>query len=278
MTESIQYFSPKRKREPSESDYCSPSPSTASDHSIEGFSEGRGVEETDLGSHSPRTAVAGRFQNLAIRSQIYTTPGDPSQLSLSTRPRWSELASFGSESRERNPVGVTQSAPVSRSEGTGTESFQSSISTKFDARFSLDNVTGTPVAMPPKRRPMSPSISHSSSTYQAPNPRMSPPTSTGSRDNPLTWHDHEITGHNPTDPNDDGYGINGVGFKPTAAIAWARSQKRQRQVAEWRSREAREARQKRRERRHQIPNGGEPLSSERPMAPKRVKFDDQGSG
>ncbi len=65
----------------------------------------------------------------------------------------------------------------------------------------------------------------------------------------MTWHESEITGHNPTDPNDDGYGINGIGFKPTPAIAWARSQKRKQQLEEYRNREAREARQRRSERR-----------------------------
>jgi hypothetical protein len=34
-----------------------------------------------------------------------------------------------------------------------------------------------------------------------------------------------------------GYGINGIGFKPTASIAWERSQKRQKQVAEWKNRD-----------------------------------------
>lgn len=65
----------------------------------------------------------------------------------------------------------------------------------------------------------------------------------------LTWHDDEITGHNPDDPDDDGEGINGIGFKPTPAIAYARSEKRRLQMAEYRSREAREARAKRSERR-----------------------------
>jgi hypothetical protein len=89
----------------------------------------------------------------------------------------------------------------------------------------------------------------------------------------LTWHDDEITGHNPTDPTDDGYGINGVGFKPTAAMAWARSQKRQKQVAEWKMREARDAREKRRARRN------EDIALERihgvhqGAIQKRVKFD-----
>jgi hypothetical protein len=77
----------------------------------------------------------------------------------------------------------------------------------------------------------------------------SPPLDGNPEDNPMTWHESEITGHNPTDPNDDGYGINGIGFKPTPAIAWARSQKRKQQLADYRNREAREARQRRSERR-----------------------------
>lgn len=57
---------------------------------------------------------------------------------------------------------------------------------------------------------------------------------------------------------DDGYGINGVGFLPTPAIAHARVERRRRQVAEWKNREAREARQKRSEmrRRRYVENQG----------------------
>ena len=65
----------------------------------------------------------------------------------------------------------------------------------------------------------------------------------------LTWHDDEITGHNPDDPDDDGEGINGIGFKPTPAMAYARTEKRRQQMLEYRNREAREARTKRSERR-----------------------------
>ena len=66
----------------------------------------------------------------------------------------------------------------------------------------------------------------------------------------LTWQDDEITGHE-LDPggDDDGEGINGIGFKPTPAIAHARQQKRKQQVNDWKTREAREARQRRLERR-----------------------------
>ncbi len=77
----------------------------------------------------------------------------------------------------------------------------------------------------------------------------SPPLDGNPEDNPMTWHESEITGHNPTDPNDDGYGINGIGFRPTPAIAWARSQRRKQQLAEYRNREAREARERRSQRR-----------------------------
>ncbi|KUJ10811.1 uncharacterized protein LY89DRAFT_689415 [Mollisia scopiformis] len=65
----------------------------------------------------------------------------------------------------------------------------------------------------------------------------------------LTWHDDEITGHDPNDPDDDGEGINGIGFRPTAAEAYARAQKRRQQMAEYKNREAREARKARSERR-----------------------------
>ena len=73
----------------------------------------------------------------------------------------------------------------------------------------------------------------------------------------LTWHDDEITGHEiDTKADDDGEGINGIGFRPTPAIAAARSQRRRQQVNEWRAREAREARQKRFERRRGVNGEG----------------------
>jgi hypothetical protein len=86
----------------------------------------------------------------------------------------------------------------------------------------------------------------------------------------LTWHDDEITGHNPDDPDDDGEGINGIGFKPTPAMAYARTEKRRMQMAEYRNREAREARAKRSERRR----GSEMSKASREEAEtaRRVRF------
>jgi hypothetical protein len=65
----------------------------------------------------------------------------------------------------------------------------------------------------------------------------------------LTWQDSEITGHLMLDPDDDGTGINGIGFRPTAATAAIRSQRRRRQVLEWKARQAREERERRAQRR-----------------------------
>ena len=50
------------------------------------------------------------------------------------------------------------------------------------------------------------------------------------------WSDAEITGHKPTDPDDDGYGLNGLGFQPTTAMAYSRSQRRKQQIADYRYR------------------------------------------
>ena len=84
------------------------------------------------------------------------------------------------------------------------------------------------------------------SRLHSPKKSSSPPPS------PLTWQDSEITGHlaDPSkDPDDDGTGLNGIGFRPTPAIAYVRAQKRKQQILDWKAREAREARAKRSERR-----------------------------
>ncbi|KAK2064393.1 hypothetical protein LY76DRAFT_587414 [Colletotrichum caudatum] len=65
----------------------------------------------------------------------------------------------------------------------------------------------------------------------------------------LTWKEDEITIYDPEDQDDDGTGINGVGFMPTAAMAYARTQKRRLQLAEYKKREESEARARRNQRR-----------------------------
>jgi hypothetical protein len=94
--------------------------------------------------------------------------------------------------------------------------------------------------------------------------------------NELYWSDKEITGYNPVDPTDDGYGINGIGFRPTPAMAYQRSQRRKQQLAEYRTREAKEARQKRSERRLRASASSDLSRDGSEPGPQRTKvhFDD----
>ncbi|KAI9677774.1 MAG: hypothetical protein M1829_002546 [Trizodia sp. TS-e1964] len=86
----------------------------------------------------------------------------------------------------------------------------------------------------------------------------------------LTWQQHEITGHLADDPEDDGEGVNGIGFRPTSAIANARMAKRQLQIQEYKSREAKEERARRSERR----GGVAPRSMSEGAGDRRVRFFD----
>ncbi|KAG6010558.1 hypothetical protein E4U21_005911 [Claviceps maximensis] len=86
----------------------------------------------------------------------------------------------------------------------------------------------------------------------------------------LTWREDEITVYDPEDADDDGFGVNGIGFKPTAALAHSRVIRRRQQMADYRKREECEARSKRTQRRR----GGESLSArpKRKLPARRVHF------
>lgn len=58
----------------------------------------------------------------------------------------------------------------------------------------------------------------------------------------LWWQDSEIVGHDPADPEDDSRGVNGIGYQKTKAEQYRISERKKRQITEWRNREAREAR------------------------------------
>jgi hypothetical protein len=88
----------------------------------------------------------------------------------------------------------------------------------------------------------------------------------------LTWHEDEITIYDPEDEDDDGVGINGIGFKPTAALAQTRAMKRRQQMAEYRKREESEARARRSQRRGC--GSGVKFRSEEQSPPRKVRFTD----
>ncbi|KAK3385310.1 hypothetical protein B0H63DRAFT_181514 [Podospora didyma] len=111
----------------------------------------------------------------------------------------------------------------------------------------------------PKRAATPPLIFKAGSTPSSPDKKPAGengPTITDPVRASLTWHDDEITIYDPDDSDDDGTGINGIGFKPTPAIAYARTIKRRQQLAEYRKREEREARAKRNQRRRGSPVSG----------------------
>ncbi|KAK3900571.1 hypothetical protein C8A05DRAFT_45610 [Staphylotrichum tortipilum] len=131
--------------------------------------------------------------------------------------------------------------------------------------------SGTP-PFPPSSNPRSTTGTRSCSA--SPDPTTDPTTATTTTPSSLTWHDSEITIYDPDDSGDDGTGINGIGFKPTPAIAYARAVRRRQQLAEYKKREEREARAKRSLRRR----GGSPAPGLLEMAggkkggKRRVRF------
>lgn len=96
----------------------------------------------------------------------------------------------------------------------------------------------------------------------------------------LTWHEDEITVYDPDDEDDDGVGINGIGFKPTPAIAYARTMKRKQQLAEYKKREEREARARRSSRRRGSPDRAPKMQRKESAgaeSARKVRFTDSES-
>ncbi|KAI4717932.1 hypothetical protein E4T48_05863 [Aureobasidium sp. EXF-10727] len=84
------------------------------------------------------------------------------------------------------------------------------------------------------------------STLRCDSPTTLAEDDTPDRNENMTWHEDEITGHNiDYTSDDDGEGINGIGFIPTPQMVTKRSEWRRRQILEWRARESKEARQRR---------------------------------
>lgn len=253
------YRSPKRKRDVvEEAEDNSPPASPTSTLSVASYPELRLLEGEELGRYSPRTVVAGRFKDLAIQE------GVPQSIPIA---QWH--GSSGSVEENTEPSEQAENLQLS-SKKSPTKTNQSGISDGVDSKEEHVTKDQTQPSTQSTKGPSRNKVKAVSPTKSR--RKKSPPPDDSSILESLTWDDSEITGHDPTDPNDDGYGINGIGFRPTAAIAWARSQQRQKQVAEWKNREAREAREKRRERRE----GASQVKSEYDpggAVQKKVKFD-----
>lgn len=249
------YRSPKRKRDAIERLKDSDRPiSPTSTPMASSQSELKLLEAEETGRCSPRAAVAGRFKNLAIHECVsHPTP------IAQWRRNSPQLSSHESEA-----LGEVRDGPLLSEESViETEPPQQHAERNKSKAGQIFNDRSSNGVARSKVKAISPSKARR---------KKSPPPNESITLDSLTWSDSEITGHNPTDPNDDGYGINGIGFKPTAEIAWARSQHRLKQLAEWKNREANEARENRRARREgvaQVKLKSGPSST----AQKKVKFD-----
>ena len=168
------------------------------------------------GGDSPRTAVAGRLQSLDLESEA-RSGFEATETDDRKRARMDEM----------NNCPTSSACPPSEQHGESRGTRLDQVEFTFRHSDAMPAETSSTAAL--NTRPGSPSLD--------------------GEQNDLYWIDAEITGHDPDDPTDDGYGINGIGFRPTASQAYQRSQRRQQQLAEYRSRETKEARQRRGERR-----------------------------
>ncbi|OBT64102.1 hypothetical protein VE03_06243 [Pseudogymnoascus sp. 23342-1-I1] len=213
-------------------------------------------EDIDTGVQTPRSRVAHSFGELEIEGT-----GGVSRLDL--------LGTFGASKIDNGQPGkqVKSAQNGFREIPETPQAFSSTLSgptgaIHFDRTGALDtqhnkviftgtNSTNTPNTLsttlpsrPSLKQPVSPpSPDPPSGRFSpAPSPPLTPESSLLQEPTSLHWEESEITGHNPSDPEDDGEGINGVGFKPTAAIARARSERRRKQLADYKSREDKDAR------------------------------------
>lgn len=238
------YNSPKRKR----SDYSLGMASSPSRLKTINLPARPSVEDPLAGEGSPRATVASHLQNLDLNgSNPATKHAFRESLEGSMIVHQPSLRSNGLEGEAP--------APLPNIQGTDSTTYgdvQSALR-PVSWHSPAENGAASRLEIPetPRLKPaLSPSPTLSPLPPRAKFPRPASPN--------LWWTETEITGHDPKDPMDDGYGINGVGFLPTPAIAHARAERRRRQVIEWKNREARDARQKRSEmrRRKYVENQG----------------------
>lgn len=197
--------------------------------------------KSGVGEGSPRTVVAKSFENLALRGSEGFGGGKVVHFGGGSRGQEVKRARFTEQfDDESTPDGVPE---LVTSEGEDPANTMPMITSPTTISSTPSTASPTTPNPPPPRQvsrksPPPPTLSSTPSDI----------SSTFDIDiASLTWQDSEITGHLALDPDDDLTGMNGIGFKPTPQIAYARAQARRRQVAEWRNREARDARARRAE-------------------------------
>jgi hypothetical protein len=208
------------------------------------------VGEGEEGASSPRTDVAKRLGEMELHKPAGEIP----------------VLKFGGEGeKERKKARLEGFEDVSsatrgedgfgsrRAGGSGLWHHSLSFRERETQNVEVMEVPETPQPPAPASHegsPPPPTSTSTSNVFILPSTTYKPPKSPDAPNAAdLTWQDSEITGHLALDPDDDGYGVNGIGFRPTPAMAYARSQRRRQQISEWKNRESREARSRRAEER-----------------------------
>ncbi|KAH8727182.1 hypothetical protein GQ44DRAFT_704639 [Phaeosphaeriaceae sp. PMI808] len=253
----------------------------------------RGSPAPSSGADSPRNAVADQLRGMTLMatSAIPMTPLTPTDDVIRKKPKLDEMRLDSGTSLDKyfekdypgsqrsncnsDTIAVVHKLDPAREIPETPQFLQPRIMTDIAIRsFAQPTAfvsSPSPISMQQSTKiSQKPRTQNRFSSHPRPLQRSpSPPPSA------LTWHDDEITGHlaDPsTDPDDDGTGLNGIGFKPTPALAYARSQKRRQQLNEWRARETREARAKRHDRRRRGVGGtaSREATAEREMPAKEI--------
>lgn len=259
-----------RERVPSSLEILVPENSNSNNHASEGGRFSPSISELNR-CDSPRSNVAARFEALEIYHDADDAPRkrvktmiDPTRGERTARfdatPQQASHLTFSTGHKEPGIVVEIAETPGCRLDVPRSSPTSSPLAKQTESSTNVPQKTASPIVkISPKRMrspppplptsdPTPPSSNQPNSIKPLPsNHHQATPDIRG-----LTWQDSEITGHEiHRSLGDDGEGINGIGFRPTPAIAQARRQKRKHQLSEWRAREAREARQRRFEKRQQ---------------------------
>ena len=242
------YTSPKRKRGEAApgvfSPVVSPSSTLQSDLPCYPFSQASADnKETDIDG-SPRSKIADRLQRFHLGHDGLRHEGD-----------------------HVGPASKRLARTILQDESSSSDRHQ----TKTQKLHFQDLGDSSSPKIGDSYEPVSSLIEGTKAIQERPQRNSRSPSLDGELADDNFWHENEITGHQPSDPADDGYGLNGLGFVPTPSMAWSRSQRRKQQVADYRSREARDARQRRSERRKLSSSTDLVEESERFLEERRVR-------
>jgi hypothetical protein len=271
MTAPSMYSSPKRKRSELDlglgtlkavQDQYSPALTPAADDQTK-FHAYPFPEPTPYdrnGSGSPRSVVAGQLGELDIRGDFVRRLdfGGVANKRARLRDDWKDdhdVTEAPSCQEDRDDVPAVSEAAQNPS-GQGDSVAEKEESSRKEPRTDSPSPSSAKLGSESPTDPSEPNTptitspaKPNSKVKATPRTRKKSPPLPSQDEDPLTWHDSEITGHIAADEDDDGYGINGIGFRPTAAVAYQRSLKRKQQVREWQRREQGEERKRRGERR-----------------------------